>query len=181
MQKRKPWLVILGAALGLWLVLGLGVIWLQSTKPSAEDVLVLMRTHPTAQDRIAGLLAQLELDARHRVLMHPDTATWFLMLPQEAQSSFLETSLPPQWREFMSGSKRWSVGRLERLLSPSLEELESLQAGSRSRFEQIIVIPSPEALRNAGVSALVSEPDLQVQFTTKPLLERIQRNSQLGK
>jgi len=181
MQKRKPWLVILGSGLGLWLVLGLGVFWLQSTKPTVNDVLVLIRKSPTSQDRIAGLLARLEPDARHRVLMHPDTATWFGSLPRQAQSSFLETSLPPQWNEFMSGSKSWSVGRLERLLAPSLDELEALQAGSRSRFEQIIVIPSPEALRNAGVSALVSEPDLQARFTTKPLLERIQRNSQLGK
>lgn len=184
MQKRKLWLVILGAGLGLWLAVGLGVFWLQSVRPTTEDALVLLHAQPRTQDQIAnfaGLLARLGPDDRHRVFMHQDSATWFLSLPQEAQRLFLEESLPPRWSEFLSGSRRWSVGRLERLLRPSLDELENLQNGSRTKFESVIAIPSPEELQSAGVLALVAQPDPYRQFTARPLLERIQKNSQLGK
>lgn len=175
----------------LWVLVSLGIHWIQSRKPSGADALALLDRRPDrdapAEARRAWIaqfcsrLAPLDLDSRHRVLMDPRLGAVFSEWPNGEQEIFLKTSEPHLMAEFIEGSKGWNPGRYDRLTRLSLADLEALQPGSEARLRPFLADPRDELIWKAGVLSLLVNTDPMTIFETRPLIERIQKYSQMGR
>ncbi|MES2570408.1 MAG: hypothetical protein V4710_10195, partial [Verrucomicrobiota bacterium] len=144
----------------IWLLVLMAVRMVSSAKPSHVAVLEFLNKRPgvTGSDGarhawiglMASHLSRLDVDSRHLALMNPRMRSAFLELPQEDQSHFLAAIQQRGMKEFIEGSKGWSLGRYERLMQPALADLEGLQGGSGERFEAMLARPGPESVQQAG-------------------------------
>lgn len=191
MSKLKRWMPGVLFLMVIWLLVFLAVRMVQSRKPSEATTLVLLEAKPVATENaaaqrvwitsLASQISRLDVDSRHLVLMSPRLRTAFLEMSPGDQSSFLEMIAPRGMKEFIEGSKGWSLGRYERLTQPALADLEALQSGSSARTEALLIQPTVEAVAKSGIAAFFKETDLQTRFDLLPFVERVQKYAQLGR
>jgi hypothetical protein len=177
--------------LGVWLGVALAVRLVSSGKPTAATTLALLETRPGAAEStetrrawiasIAARLAGLDLDARHLVLMDPRFRAAFSEMSAEDQAQFLTAIETPRLREFIEGTKAWNLARFDRVFPPALADLEEIQPGSGARFKALVARPAAEAIAPRGIEAFPKDTDPLTRFDTRPLIERVQKYSQLGR
>ena len=178
----------------VWLGVAAAVRIVSSGKPSVASTIKVVDAWPAAAaneearrgwiELIASRLSALDLDSRHLVLMEPRLRSVFIEMSADDQSYFLKATEPPGMREFIEGSKRWSVGRCVRLLRPAIADLEALKSGSTARFQALQVFDAAlaePAIEKVGIEGLFRQPtDPLTRFDTRPLIERMQKYSQRG-
>jgi len=172
----------------VWAAVSVSVRAVQSRKPTVHSALAMLESRPAAGEpaavrrawitSFAAHLAKLELDPRHVVLMDPRLRLAFAGMPPDDQAFYLDTTQTPEMAALIAGTKMWSPARLNRLLSASLAELEELKSGSRDRFESLMANHPVGQTGNGGIAAQFIETDPLTQFDARPLIERIQKNSQ---
>ncbi len=179
----------------VWLGVVAAVRLVSSGKPSVASTLKLVEAWPAGAvndearrrwiELFSSHLSALDLDARHLVLMEPRLRSVFIEMSPEDQSHFLKATEPPGMRELIEGSKRWNGGRCARLVQPAVADLEALKTGSSARFQAMFVadlsIAEP-AIETVGIEGIFKgTTDPLTRFDTRPLVERIQKHSQMGR
>lgn len=190
MPTLRRWMPIIICLLAVWGGVAVTLRAVQSGKPTVNSALAILESRPGAGepadvrrawiDSFASHLAKMELDARHKILMDPRLRSAFVDMPSDDQSFYLGATQTPGMAEFIEGAKTWSPAHFNRLLPASLAELEELHCGARARFESLIATPSAGQNENSGIAALLVETDPLTQFDARPLIERVQKNSQMG-
>ena len=178
----------------VWLGVFLAVRMVSSGKPSAATTLKLLDAWPAAGNAearrawialISSRLSDLDLDSRHLVLMDPRLRTVFLEMSPEDQSYFLKAVELPGLRTFIEASKGASGGRFGRLLRPAAADLEALKSGSSARFEALLVFDlalAESTIKKVGIEGGFKDPtDPLTRFDLRPLIERMQKYSQMGR
>jgi len=175
----------------IWLIVALAVRVVMSRKPSEATTLDLLATKPGAGENVdarhgwialfATQISCLDLDTRHRVLMNPRIRSAFVEMSPEDQLHLLASIETRVINEFIEGSKRWSLGRYERLMQPALADLEGLKFGSSESMEALLARPTVGDVGKFGIMAFLKETDPLMRFDTLPLIERIQKHSQMGR
>lgn len=191
MSKLRRWGPIILCLLAVWFGVFLAVRLLPLSKPSAATVLNLLESKPGVAEStetrrgwitsFSSLLAALDLDSRHRILMDPRLRVAFMGMTPEDQAFFLKSIERPSFKEFIEGSKVWSVGRYERLTQPALADLETLVPDSTARFKSFIIDPSRWRLGTSGIESIFPDTAPLTRFDTLPLIERFQKYSQFGR
>ena len=177
--------------LAVWVAIAVALRAVQSRKPTVNSVLAMLESRPAAGETadvrrawigaFSSRLARLDMDSRHLVLMNPRLRAVFLELSPEDRSYFLKVTETPWMREFVEGSKEWSKRLYKGLMTLSLSELEDQENGSRARIEARLASPAIEAVKKDGIEAYLKDTDPLTMFDIRPLIERIQKNCQMGR
>ncbi len=191
MSKLRRWMPSILCLLAVWLGVSQAVRMLSSGKPSAAATLALLDARPGAAEGaetrhawialISSRLAGLDLDSRHLVLMDSRLRSAFSEMSPEDQTHFLKATETPGLREFIEGSKRWSMSRYERLIAVAMAELEEQKPGSNARLLASLTRPAEEAIRKDGLEAFLKDTDPLTRFDTRPFIERLQKYSQMAR
>lgn len=191
MSKFRRWLPSILCLLAIWAGVMLVTRLVIAAKPTAGATLGHLKTKPDSTvsgesrqswlDAVSSSLMRLDLDSRHLVLLDPAFRAVFAGLSAPEQTRFLEAIELRGMREFREGSKRWSLGRYERLSAPAMADLENLKTGSAGLTEAALVRPNRNAVAQAGIEAFLGSADPVTRFDLLPWVERMQKYSQQGR
>lgn len=173
----------------VWAAVAVALRAVQSRKPTVTSALAMLDSRPGAGapadirrawiTSFAAHLAKLDLDSRHVILMDPRLRSAFVGMPPDDLAFYLDATQTPEMAALIEGAKTWRPGRVDRLLTASLAELEELKSGSRDRFESLMANHPVGQTGNGVIAALfIEETDPLTLFDARPLIERIQKNSQ---
>ena len=180
---RPAWTKIILALVGLWLVIGGLLWWLNGRKPTAEKVVEYVEAHPldgkseaerkAIIERVAAQVNQLGMEERHQARPHRSLEAFWKNLTAAEKGHYFELVVPKGLQLAIENFNKMEPERRKREIEKAVKRMREESDGG---VPEDVDPQLAKKFVDEGLRTFYSEGTIEAKMDALPLLEELEKS-----
>ena len=180
---RLPWIRIVLALAGLWLVVGSVLWWLNARRPTAEKVVQFVETHPLDGkspaerkeiiEKVAAQVNRLSAEERHQARPQRSLDTFWRSLTAAERGHYFDLVVPRGLQVAIENFNKMPPDRRKREVEKAVKRLrEEANEDLPEDFDPALA----KRFVDEGLKTFYTEGTIDAKMDALPLLEELEKS-----